>query len=809
MKNRILLPSFLTILLTVFLYPALAQDTTGYSIAGRVMDSTAQKGIGFTTISLMSDSNVLLRKQLTNEEGVFSFTGLKKASYSLVFTSVGFAPQTVAVPVAQNSVQTDIGPVYLLPLVKDLGEVKVSASKPLIRQQAGGLTYDLTADPNSKSSNMLDIMRKVPFLSLDAAGNLLFKGNSSFRILINGKPSSMMERNALEVLKSMPASTIQRIEVITTPPAKYDAEGLAGIINIITTKKITSGYSGSLNASYNYPVGGPGMGGSFTFKQGRFGMNAFGGGGFYTNPRTNYAMQRISKEPENTLQQDGNRKSDGRSGYIGTELSFEIDSLNLVTGQVNLNGSQSDGNNYLYSQLREGTTLAERYSLTGNGENHGNGMDASLNFQHGFRHDKSKLLTLSYRYSRYRNEQLNEVDVADQLNFAVPDYYQTNEERPSENTLQLDYVQNFKNLRMEAGIKGIMRNNNSDYSYFSYNSGTGNFEKLPDFSNRFTNDQNVLAAYNSYRYNWKKWEVNAGVRIEQTMIDADFISSASKVSRKFFNVIPTLSLNRGLTDNSSINFGFVQRIKRPSITRLNPFVDRSNPNFEKSGNPNLRPVLLNDLQLGYNVSKKLSLTLGLGYSFFNKLDLRVVVYDPATNITRSTFDNVGKGSRTGLDFNVGYPVTEKWHFSLNGNIAYFIMKGQVGSDFIDNNWFTYFFAPSTSYRFEKNWTVNANLTAISRNPASLQGTSNALVSSSFSVSKELNKFSFTASVNNPFTKYRNNKVITEGPGFLETSSSRDYFRSFGLNINYRFGKLKGGIKKSSRKIVNDDVSKKE
>jgi hypothetical protein len=161
-----------------------------------------------------------------------------------------------------------------------------------------------------------------------------------------------------------------------------------------------------------------------------------------------------------------------------------------------------------------------------------------------------------------------------------------------------------------------------------------------------------------------------------------------------------------------------------------------------------------------------------------------------------------------MDFNINYPIMKNWNFSLNGNVAYFSIKGIVDGALINNEWLTYFFSPSTGYSFDKGWRANANLTIISRNPTSLQGTSNAQVSSSFSMSKDIVKdiLSFSASANNPFTKYRNNYVKIGGPDFIETSSSKDYFRSFNITLNYRFGKLKEGISKNRRGIVNDDVS---
>ncbi len=170
-----------------------------------------------------------------------------------------------------------------------------------MKQEVDRISYDLQADPESKVFSVLDMMRKVPLLSLDADNNILLKGNSDFKILINGKPSSMVERNYKEILRTMPASSIERIEVITTPPAKYDAEGLAGIINIITNKKLDNGYNGSLNFSERFPNGGPGFGGSFSAKFGKIGMSAFGGASIFKSPQIINSTSRNTFGDENTI----------------------------------------------------------------------------------------------------------------------------------------------------------------------------------------------------------------------------------------------------------------------------------------------------------------------------------------------------------------------------------------------------------------------------------------------------------------------------------------------------------------------------
>ena len=376
----------------------------------------------------------------------------------------------------------------------------------------------------------------------------------------------------------------------------------------------------------------------------------------------------------------------------------------------------------------------------------------------------------------------------------------------SEQTFQVDYVYPIKKLSIEAGLKGIMRDNKSDFQYSTYDAESNSFKINPGMSNKFNNTQNVFGAYNTYQYNFKNWGVKAGARVEQTIINADFVSTDSKVKQNYFNVIPSVSVNRKLKDNAGINFGYTQRIQRPGIYQLNPFIDRTNPSFERTGNPGLRPAFVHDLQLVYSKSKKASLNFGVGLTQFKDLIFAVAVYNPETEITRTSFGNTGRARLINGNVNLNYPITKKWNFSMNMRIAHGKVTGIVDGAEITNSGVMYQISASTGYKLEKEWRINANLVALGPS-VNLQGTSNSMISPSFSVSKDVikDKLSFSAAVNNPFTKFRNYHTETSGPNFNYFNDRRDYFRYFNLSLNYKFGRLKEAIKKNKRSIRNDDV----
>ena len=231
-----------------------------YQIIGVVVDSVTKKPIPFVTISLKDDKNLPVKTVLSKTEGTFILESFKVQNTQLVLMAVGYQTKVTAVEIKDSSkVVLSLDTVFMATKLNRLKEVMITAERPIVKQLADRIIYDLQADPESKGSSVLTMMRKVPFISIDANDNILLKGNSSFKVLINGKPSGMVENNLKAVLQSMPASTIQSIEVITNPPSKYDAEGLAGIINIITNKKIADGYKGTLNFNESFRLAARGL----------------------------------------------------------------------------------------------------------------------------------------------------------------------------------------------------------------------------------------------------------------------------------------------------------------------------------------------------------------------------------------------------------------------------------------------------------------------------------------------------------------------------------------------------------------------
>lgn len=258
-----------------------------------------------------------------------------------------------------------------------------------------------------------------------------------------------------------------------------------------------------------------------------------------------------------------------------------------------------------------------------------------------------------------------------------------------------------------------------------------------------------------------------------------------------------------------MKLGYVRQISRPSIQRLNPFVDRSNPNVETSGNPNLRPYTFNRLQLSYGMSNKVSLNLGLDYTFVRNIDFRITTFDSLANISRSTYENTGSGDAIDFSLSLRLPILKNWDVNINGMVS--SIWAAVGSapERISTHLVQSNFTLSTAYRLPKSWRLSASINPVSRSFRSPQEKANGFLGSSVGVTKDIvpGKLSISALAANPFTKYRSNAILAIGPTFSQYRMTRDYFRSFNVNVTYSFGRLKDQIKRNKRCIKNDDLSR--
>lgn len=330
MKNILLSAICLFWLLPTNLH-AQKTDNQKITLTGIVVDSVSGKSIEYPTVALFTDSLKLIKAVAGGADGKFAIEAPCAGKYVLSASMIGYTNSKEELSLDGSLKRKDLGTISIAEGLQ-IAEVTVVGVKPLIKNEPDKLTYNLEADPQTASSSVIDILRKVPMLSVDGEDAVRVNGETNFKVLVNGKSSGMLVKNFKQAIKAMPASAIKSIEVITNPPAKYDAEGIGGIINIITNKKTTNGYSGSVNAAVN-TLGGYNSGGYISAQTGKLTMtaNLYNGKEVSQKSLTKSESENFMSDNYHYTSTSGTYKSNSDFTNLSLEASYEIDSLNLLT----------------------------------------------------------------------------------------------------------------------------------------------------------------------------------------------------------------------------------------------------------------------------------------------------------------------------------------------------------------------------------------------------------------------------------------------------------------------------------------------
>ncbi|MEJ8803512.1 outer membrane beta-barrel protein [Pontibacter sp. H249] len=812
--KQTLLAALLCLLIPTY---ASAQSPFSGTIKGTVSDSTSKAALVYVTVLIQeAGKDQPLKSTFTKDNGSFEVSGLPEKSYQITLTYVGYKTQTILVPAfATGKSSVEIGQVLLVGTANKLKEVEVITEKLLITQDVDKLSYNVDADPESKTMNALDMLRKVPMLSIDGDDNIKLNGSGNYRVLVNGKESSLFANSPKDVFKSMPANSIKNIEVITNPPSKYEAEGVGGIINIITHKKTPGGYNGSVSGNISNPRGAYG-GGYLTAKAGKFGVSMYGGLSDYYSPKSSNRTTREDFIYNSILDQQGFSTNNGKFGYLSGELSFEMDTLNLFTANFNMNNSNGG---YDQEQLANNTqadgTLISSYRRVNTGDHKWYSKEVGLDYQRTFKKSKDQLLTLSYKYGQNGNDSYTDFNLAPVLNYNGSRNNTENNGATIEQTFQVDYVQPIKKHSLEVGVKTILRDINSDFYYQTFNPETNKFVTDASRTNSFDYNQDIYAAYTSVNLKKDKWGLRVGARLEETKVNANFKSSDTTSDQDYFNLIPNISLSRSLPKMSNIKLSYTQRIERPSLWYINPYINEVDPKNISYGNEKLKAATSNVFNLAYSTFiKGVSINTGVTHTFTNNSIQRYTFLRAVDTVSVSTFGNIGRNHTTGINLSTNATFLKKISLNLNSSLTYVQLQSTTsGQDVFEvspvkNSGITSNTYANLSYKFDNNWRLSGNL-GIYSSEVMLQGSSASYIFNNFSASKQFlkdNKASVTLSVSNPFQRERRWYTEVNEPGrFHLVQESYFVSRRATLSFNYRFGKLKGDIARKKRGIKNDDL----
>ncbi|RDV15725.1 TonB-dependent receptor [Pontibacter diazotrophicus] len=788
-----------------------AQSPATGTIKGVVVDSANQKPLSYVTIMVSKpDKDEPVKTTFTQDNGQFEITGLPLAKYKLIVTYVGYKPFLLELPVLEpGSSVADLGQIIIASSARQLQEVEVTAEKMLITQDIDKISYNVEFDPESKTLTALDMLRKVPMLSVDSEENIQLNGSGSFKVLVNGKASTLFARSPKDVFRSMPASTIKRIEVITDPPAKYDADGIGGIINVITIGKPSNGYNGSIYLSQSTPDSRSGSA-NVTAKMGKFGLSAYGGTNKFTSPGYTSSFERINQNTGAKTVQLGSGLSESYYSYVSGELSYEIDTLNLLSAKFSLNGNDYESQGLqTVEELNRAGNRTQAYERINPSSGHWYNYEIGLDYQYTFKRNKNQLLTLSYKLGDSQDGSEADLLFNPILNYSGPSETRTlNDGQSLEQTYQADYVHPFKKHTLEVGAKTILRDNGSDYYYRNYNAETDTFEEVPGLSNEFDYSQDIYAAYTSASLRFDKWGLRLGTRLEQTVVDANFKSSGSVAEQDYLNLIPNITLTRTLKSMATLKASYTQRIERPGLYYLNPYVNRLTEKSVSFGNPNLEAATSHVLSLSHSFFKgSNSINSTLTHAFTNNAIQSYTSYNPADSVSSTTFGNIGKNGTTTLSLSGNATLFQKLSMNLNGSLSYSDLSGNINGIDLQNSGISGYMFSNFSYRFEKNWRASVNMGYYAPRVL-LQGRSSGQFWNGASVSKSFlknEKASINLSVQSPLDKYFTYYSELSGPDFFQRNESRNVRRRISIGFSYKFGKLKEDIKRTRRGIRNDDM----
>lgn len=782
------------------------------SVKGKVLDNKTGKPIEFASVILINGTTQKEQDgQITTTSGKYNFIDVPIGKYRLAISYIGYKDTTIEVVLTRKKPYIEAPMVRIKATSVLLKSAEVQGEKVLVEQTIDKISFNAEKDITLIGGDGADVLRKVPLLSVDQDGNVSLGGSRDVRILINGKPSTLFSTNPGDALKMLPADQIKRVEVLTSPGAKYDAEGTAGIINIVTKKNRLDGISGRVNGQAGYPQNRFGL--NLNAARGRIGGSA-NGSFYYGIPREahSYFYRENSRNgAKETFLREGNLDG-GYFGYWGQgELVYEIDGYNSIGSSVSWGGHNHSAKGI--NNVEVVNPNLSRYEKYARDEDKIDGR-GRLNWSSEYTRtfdDENRLFTAGLQIESVRST--SHSTLLQNPDNPIQNYLFINENQDNignnvELTGQLDYTHPItKAWKAETGIKAIRRSIISDFSAEAFNKSSSDYVEISDRTDVFHYQQDVYAGYLSSTYNLNKWGFMAGMRYENTAIDGFFDRFNSIVKNDYTNWVPNIALSRKLSMTQTIKISYNQRIRRPSLFHINPFINQLDRRNIQFGNPALKPSRSEKIELTYT-------NFIMGSSILAKFFYQntVDVVSPYTSVDSNgiasrTFYNIGLRDEYGVNLFTSIRLGRMLTLRLGGHIkrAHIIANTGVANG-LENTGYELGGHAFGTFTLPKNYSIE--LMAFGRSPRiTVQGFEATFWMTTISFQKAFwnKKATLGLSIVDPFWA---NKVFTsklEEPGFLQESRYETPFRSVGLKFSYSFGKLKFKPKKFKSTIKNDDL----
>ncbi|WP_269684915.1 TonB-dependent receptor domain-containing protein [Flavobacterium lacustre] len=787
------------------------QAKSKVKVSGKVIEKISKQPLEYATITFKDPTNPkALSGGITNAKGEFDIAVLPGV-YNITIEFISFK----AIEIKQKNIQANssLGLIFLDEDASQLNEVVVRAEKTTVEIKLDKKVYNVGSDLMVKGGTVSDVLDNIPSVSVDVEGNVSLRGNENVKVLIDGKPSNAI--NIAEALRLIPADAIEKVEVITNPSARYDAEGGGGLLNIVLKKGKNLGLNGTFIASTGYPDN-YGISGTVNFKSEKF--NLFTNQGYnYRNSPGNMINETEYLNADNTTKnfviepRINERYGKGYNGNFGIELY--LDKSTSWTNTINYRKNNGDDTDNIFQKYYDADYV---YDYTRNRinveDNKSENVEFTTNFTKNFKKEGHKLTVDGSFSSNDDNTNALVTDSANNSDIIKLDKT-LNHQTQNRNLIQMDYVLPLaKGSQFEVGYRGDFNKLLTDYQVA--NDGVINY----NFTNTLEYKENVNALYTQYGLKVNKISVLLGLRWEDSNIEVNQLSTNDFNTKKYNNFFPSAFFTYELSDKSSASLSYSRRIQRPRGRMLNPFSNLSSNINIFIGNPDLDPAFTDAIDFGYikrwdKLTFNTSLYVNKTTDVFQMARRESGEFVNGTPIIITSPINVATEYRTGFEFTLNYSPYKWW--KVNGNFNFFRNETQGDFTYINFNdnevtqnfdntatsWFTRVTSKVTlPYKIE--WQTNATYNAPQKNAqGEVLGNFSANLAFSKDVLKEKGTVSFNVS-----DVFNSRKRIMETylPGVLNSHSEMQWReRQFTLSFTYRFNKQKNEREKQPKKSMNE------
>jgi outer membrane receptor for ferrienterochelin and colicins len=787
----------LILIISSFTFAQQRPEAKRIKITGTILEKGTNLPLEYATVIFQNAQNPeVLTGGITDLEGKFNFE-VSSGTYNVRFEFISF--KTVEIKNKQFSADSNLGTIYLEGDVSQLKGVEVVAEKSTVEIKLDKRVYNVGKDMMVKGGTVSDVLDNVPSVTVDPDGTIALRGNENVRILIDGKPSGLAGINIADALKLLPADAVEKVEVITNPSARYDAEGSGGIINIVLRKGKAEGVNGSIILSTGDPES-YGASTSLNLRSKQFNLFSNFGYNYRTSPGNSINNSRYFNSDGTTSsyiyeKRTNDRISDGYNANFGMDLFV----TKTATWSNAVTFSESNGKNpdnvYFYNYDPSFTPTFTRNRFNDQISNDFN-FEYATNFTKKFKKEDEKL-TIDIAISQNRDN--DESIIYDQILGDASTLFTENtlnKQKQQRNLFQTDYVLPIgENGRFEAGYRGSFQKNLTDFQ----------IEPNTLYSNLLEYNEDINAFYVQYGNKLNKFSYFLGLRFEDSNIDVNSLSAQNYNTKKYNNFFPTATFNYEFSESSNVSLSYSKRINRPRGRFLNPFSTYSSNINIFQGNPDLNPAYTNAFDLGYLKKwKKLTLNTSI---YFNATDASFQfirkesgLFESGIPVIVSTPINLSKEYRAGFEFNTNYTPYKWW--KLNGNLNIFRNENQgdykytnyLGDDVVQNfdniatSWFTRISSKIT-LPYKIDWQTNATYNGAQK---TAQGKRLDMTSVNLSFSKDVLKDKATISLNaSDLFNTRKRRFTNEIPNVVSSYSEFQWRqRQIMLSFTYRFNKKK-------------------